>query len=175
MIGGIGQGFNVVTPIQLAVALSTLSNGGTRFVPRLLYASKQAGNGQAVRTPAPQAGHVPVVSAENWKAVREGMRRVIHGAGGTARTLLPLSGYEMAGKSGTAQVVEQEQEPGRAVQEAEVAHHLRTHALFIAFAPADQPSIVVVAVVEHGGGGSRQAAPVVKAVIETWMAQEESE
>jgi len=172
VIGGIGQGFNVVTPIQLAVALSALSNGGTRFTPRLLYASKSAGNQQAIRVEAPPAMHVPVVSVENWKAVREGMRRVIHGVSGTARALLPLNGYQMAGKSGTAQVVEQEQEQDGQPRKVEVAQHLRNHALFIAFAPVDHPAIVVVAVVEHGGGGSRQAAPVAKAVIEAWLAQE---
>lgn len=170
VIGGIGQGFNVVTPIQLAVALSTLSNGGTRFTPRLLYAAKSAGNQRAVRVEPAPAMQVPVVSVENWNAVREGMRRVIHGERGTARALLPLNGYQMAGKSGTAQVVEQEQEEPR--EKTEVAQHLRDHALFIAFAPVDHPAIVVVAVVEHGGGGSRQAAPVVKAVIEAWLAQE---
>ncbi len=171
VIGGIGQGFNVVTPVQLAVALSTLCNGGTRFVPQLLYASKEAGDQQAVRAEAAQALHVPVVSAENWNAVREGMRRVIHGVNGTARALLPLNGFEMAGKSGTAQVVDQELDEGH--QGADVAEHLRDHALFIAFAPVDHPSIVVAAVVEHGGGGSRNAAPVAKAVIESWLAQQE--
>jgi penicillin-binding protein 2 len=170
VIGGIGQGFNVVTPIQLAVALSTLSNGGTRFTPRLLYAAKSAGKLQALRVEAAPAMRVPVVSVENWNAVREGMRRVIHGVRGTARALLPLNGYQMAGKSGTAQVVEQKQD--EQPEETEVAQHLRNHALFIAFAPVDHPAIVVAAVVEHGGGGSRQAAPVVKAVIEAWLAQE---
>jgi len=169
VIGGIGQGFNVVTPVQLAVALSTLANGGTRFAPQLLYASKKAGYQQAVRSRPPVVMQVPMVSVENWNAVREGMRRVIHGASGTARALLPLNGYEMAGKSGTAQVVEQGQ--NEQTQQEDVAQHLRNHALFIAFAPADHPSIVVVAVVEHGGGGSRQAAPVAKAVIETWLAE----
>jgi len=170
VISGIGQGFNVVTPIQLAVALSTLSNGGTRFTPRLLYAAKSAGNQRAVRVKPAPAMQVPVVSVENWNAVREGMRRVIHGVRGTARALLPLNGYQMAGKSGTAQVVEQQQE--EPPEKTEVAQHLRDHALFIAFAPVDHSSIVVAAVVEHGGGGSRQAAPVVKAVTEAWLAQE---
>jgi penicillin-binding protein 2 len=172
VIGGIGQGFNVVTPVQLAVAVSTLCNGGTRYTPQLLYASKGAGNQPAMRRAAHAAMYVPVVDAENWNAVREGMRRVIHGVRGTARALLPLHGYEMAGKSGTAQVVEQDQEEDAQPAEAEVAQHLRNHALFIAFAPVQHPSIVVAAVVEHGGGGSRQAAPVAKAVIEAWLAQE---
>jgi len=170
VISGIGQGFNVVTPVQLAAATAVLANGGTRFAPRLLYASKGTGQQQAVRIEAPTAMQVPVVRPENWDAVREGMRRVIHGAAGTARALLPLNGFEMAGKSGTAQVVGLAQD--ETYDETKVAEHLRHHALFIGFAPVAHPRIVVAAVVEHGGGGSRQAAPVVKAVIEAWLAQE---
>jgi penicillin-binding protein 2 len=94
---------------------------------------------------------------------------VVHGPQGTARALQP-SGYELAGKSGTAQVVQLAQD--RQYKESEVAPHLRHHALFIAYAPAGRPMIAVAAVVEHGGGGSRQAAPVAKAVIEAWLAQE---
>jgi penicillin-binding protein 2 len=90
--------------------------------------------------------------------------------GRARRALLPLNGYEMAGKSGTAQVVGLAQDA--TYDESKVAQHLRHHALFIAFAPVQHPSIVVAAVVEHGGGGSRQAAPVAKAVIEAWLAQE---
>lgn len=170
VIAGIGQGFNVVTPLQLAVALTALANGGTRFAPQLLYASKRAGNEQAVRSLAPTKRRIPVNSEVNWDAVREGMRRVVHGARGTARALQPLVGFEMAGKSGTAQVVGIAED--QHYVQTEVAEHLRHHALFIAFAPVDHPAIVVAAVVEHGGGGSRQAAPVTKAVIEAWLEQE---
>ena len=172
VISGIGQGFNVVTPVQLATALMALANGGSLYQPRLLFASKRAGNQLAVREQAPVGRHIPVRQEANWQAVRQGMRRVIHGVQGTARALLPLDGYEMAGKSGTAQVF------GLAVdqkyRESEVAEHLRHHALFIAYAPFDQPSIVVAAVVEHGGGGSREAAPVARATIDAWLAQEQS-
>ena len=76
----------------------------------------------------------------------------------------------MGGKSGTAQVVKQAQDQEK--QDANIAEHLRHHALFIAYAPFDQPSIVVAVVVEHGGGGSRNAAPVAKSVIEAWLSQE---
>ncbi|HET6564336.1 MAG TPA: penicillin-binding protein 2 [Xanthomonadales bacterium] len=170
VISGIGQGFNVVTPLQLAVALSTLVNGGKRFEPRLLYAAKQPGDERVQRTQAPVAEQVPVVNAANWQAVQNGLRRVIHGSAGTARALLPLDGYEMGGKSGTAQVVKMAQDQEK--QGSDVADHLRHHALFIAYAPVDQPAIVVAVVVEHGGGGSREAAPVAKTVIDSWLAQE---
>jgi penicillin-binding protein 2 len=173
VIGAIGQGFNVVTPVQLTVALTALTNGGTRYVPQLLYATKNAGTGQANRNQPKLDRVVPTSDQENWAAIREGMRRVIHGTKGTASALLPLDGYEMAGKSGTAQVVQQAlyQEPS----DQEVELRLRNHALFIAFAPFDKPAIVVAAVVEHGGGGSSEAAPVVKAVIDAWLSQEPPE
>jgi penicillin-binding protein 2 len=170
VIAGIGQGFNVVTPVQLAVALATLVNGGDRFEPRILYAAKQPGDERVQRIQAPLVTQIAVVQEANWQAVRSGMRRVIHGAAGTARALLPLDGYEMGGKSGTAQVVKMSQEEEK--QSSDVASHLRHHALFIAYAPFDQPSIVVAVVVEHGGGGSREAAPVAKNVIDAWLAQE---
>ncbi len=170
VISGIGQGYNVVTPLQLAVAVAAIANGGRRFAPRLLYASKQAGNQKATRQPAPEILQIPVVSEQDWDIVREGMRRVVHGAAGTARALQPLNGYEMAGKSGTAQVIGQAQ--GKDYDESHTAANLRHHALFIGFAPVGRPTIAVAAVVENGGGGSRQAGPVVKAVIDAWLAQE---
>jgi len=169
IIAGIGQGFNVVTPVQLANAVATLANGGTRFEPRLLYAAKHAGNQQADKIQAPVGLQVPVNSSANWDLIREGMHRVVHGEKGTARAIRPESGYEMAGKSGTSQVAAQAADED---MDETTAAHLRHHALFIAYAPYQNPSIVVAAVVEHGGGGSREAAPVARAVIDAWLSQE---
>jgi penicillin-binding protein 2 len=169
VIAGIGQGFNVATPVQLANAVATMANGGTRFEPRLLYAAKHAGNEQADKTVAPVAFQIPVVAAANWALVQAGMRRVVHGERGTARAIKPESGYEMAGKSGTAQVAAQARDED---MDETTATHLRHHALFIAYAPFDHPTIAVAVVVEHGGGGSRQAAPVARAVIDAWLSQE---
>jgi penicillin-binding protein 2 len=169
IIAGIGQGFNVVTPVQLANAVATLANGGRRFEPRLLYAAKHAGNQQADKIQAPIGLQIPVNSPANWNVVREGMHRVVHGEKGTARAIRPESGYEMAGKSGTAQVAAQAADED---MDETTATHLRHHALFIAYAPYQNPSIVVAAVVEHGGGGSREAAPVARAVIDAWLSQE---
>ena len=170
VISGIGQGFNVVTPVQLATALSALVNGGARYSPRLLFASKRLGDEQAQRMIAPLAQQIPVRDPANWAIVQEGMRRVVHGEQGTARAIKPDSGFQIAGKSGTAQVVAQEE--GTDHQSSETAMNLRHHALFIAYAPFSRPGIVVAAVVEHGGGGSRQAAPVARAVIDAWLSQE---
>jgi penicillin-binding protein 2 len=170
VIAGIGQGFNVVTPIQLANAVATLANGGTRFRPRLLYASKHAGKSgdQATKVSAPVAARVPVRDPANWAIIREGMRRVVHGAQGTARAIRPEPPLQIAGKSGTAQVVGQAEDED---MDEQTAYNLRHHALFVAYAPLERPSIVVAAVVEHGGGGSRQAAPVARAVIDSWLEQ----
>ena len=169
VIAGIGQGFNIVTPVQLANALATFANGGTRHMPRLLYASKHAGNAQAVKVHAPVVKQVPVINEANWEIIREGMRLVVHGEKGTARAIKPDHGREMAGKSGTAQVVGQAEDED---MDESTASHLRHHALFIAYAPFRQPSIVVATVVEHGGGGSTEAAPVARAVIDAWLDQE---
>lgn len=169
VIAGIGQGFNVVTPIQLANAAATLANGGTRFEPRLLYAVKHAGDRQAEKTIAPVRTQLSVTNPANWDLVHAGMRLVVHGEKGTARAIKPESGFEIAGKSGTAQVAAQAVDED---MDDTTATHLRHHALFIAFAPFENPSIAVAAVVEHGGGGSREAAPVARAVIDAWLSQE---
>lgn len=169
IIAGIGQGFNVVTPVQLANAVATLSNGGTRYEPRLLYASKHAGNDQADKAHAPVQQQVPVTDQANWDLIQAGMRLVVHGEKGTARAIKPESGFEIAGKSGTAQVAAQAVDED---MDESTATHLRHHALFIAYAPFDIPSIAVAVVVEHGGGGSREAAPVARAVIDAWLSQE---
>lgn len=167
VITGIGQGFNVVTPLQLANALSTLVNGGRRMAPRLLYAAKPPGGAQAQRRSAPLELTIPVRDPESWLAIRDGMRRVVNGAHGTARDVALLADYVIAGKTGTAQVFAMARD--REYEESEVAEHLRHHALFIAFAPYDQPRIAVAVVVDHAGSGPRDAAPVARAVLDAWL------
>jgi len=110
-----------------------------------------------------------VHAVANWEIVREGMRRVVHGKKGTARAIKPDSGYQIAGKSGTAQVVARKDEEKQ--NATQTARHLRDHALFIAYAPFINPRIVIAVVVEHGGGGSKEAAPVARAVIDSWLNQ----
>jgi len=170
VIAGIGQGFNVVTPLQLANAVVALINGGTRFAPRLLYASKPAGVERAKRIKAPVEMRIPVEDPQNWQVVLDGMDRVVNGLRGTAKRIAVDAPYRIAGKTGTAQVYQLSKDEGE--KDQEVAQHLRDHALFIAFAPVEAPRIAIAVVVEHGGGGSTAAAPVARATLDAWLDQE---
>ena len=153
VITGIGQGFTVVTPLQLAHATAALAGRGVTAPPWLVVPSESAR----------MIEHAP----EQWQAVFDGLEAVIHGPSGTARQIANQVPLRMAGKTGTAQVFGR---PGEDEEEAEREHdelpeHLRNHALFAGFAPLDDPRIVVAVVVEHGGGGARIAAPVAASVI----------
>ncbi|MGD9020198.1 MAG: penicillin-binding protein 2 [Lysobacterales bacterium] len=170
VIAGIGQGFNVVTPLQLANALAALVNGGARYAPRLLHAVKSPGAGKARQITAPLVQQLPVDDPRNWQTVLEGMDRVVNGPLGTARDIAVDARYRTAGKTGTAQVYRLGDE--EEYDEDTVARHLRHHALFIAFAPVEAPRIAVAVVVEHGGAGSRVAAPVARATLDAWLGQE---
>ena len=170
VIAGIGQGFNLVTPLQLANAVATLVNGGTRYAPRLLYATKPAGTERAKRVNAPVVMQVPVIDSQDWQAVLDAMDRVVNGLRGTARRIAVDSNYRIAGKTGTAQVYQLAADKN--YQESEVAQHLRDHALFIAFAPFEAPRIAIAVIVEHGGIGSIAAAPVARATLDAWLDQE---
>ena len=156
---GIGQGYMLTTPMQLAVATSVLASKGKRRTPRLLKAI----NGEPVDAPELE----PIVASDaNWQAVYRGMREVVHGKRGTARYLSKGIAYEMAGKTGTAQVIGIAQ--NAVYNEDEVAERHRHHGLFIAFAPMEAPTIAVAIIVENGGGSSA-ATPIARAVIDTWL------
>lgn len=170
VIAGIGQGFNVVTPLQLANAVATLVNGGRRYEPRLLYATKQAGDDRAQRVRAPLALEIEKNDPQDWQVVLDGMDRVVNGVHGTARSIAVDSRYRVAGKTGTAQVYQLG--AGETYKLDEVPRHLRDHALFIGFAPVENPRIAIAVVVEHGGVGSRVAAPVARATLDAWLDQE---
>ena len=170
VIAGIGQGFNVVTPLQLANAVATLVNGGTRYSPRLVYATKPAGVERAKRLKAPIEMQVPYKDPQDWQAVLDGMDRVVNGLRGTARRIGVDAPYRIGGKTGTAQVYKLGKD--KDYKNREVPEHLRDHALFIAFAPVEAPRIAIAVVVEHGGAGSKAAAPVARVTLDAWLAQE---
>ena len=161
---GIGQGYVLATPMQLAVATSVLAARGERRMPRLVMAI----DGQPVTAPALEP---MVASPANWDAVFDGMREVVHGKRGTAKKLADGIQYEMAGKTGTAQVIGIAQ--GEVYNEDEVAERHRHHGLFIAFAPLEAPTIAVAIIVENGGGSSA-ASPIARKVIDTWLLGEEA-
>lgn len=170
VIAGIGQGFNLVTPLQLANAVATLVNGGTRYSPRLVYATKPAGVERAKRLKAPIEMQVPVKDPQDWQAVLDGMDRVVNGLRGTARKIAVDAPYRIGGKTGTAQVYRLDKDKN--YKKNEVPMHLRDHALFIAFAPVEAPRIAIAVIVEHGGAGSKAAAPVARATLDAWLEQE---
>lgn len=155
----IGQGYMLTTPLQLATATTVLASKGQRRVPRLL----QAINGEPVAAP----GLEPMnTSGANWAAVYDGMLEVVHGERGTAKALSRGIRYQMAGKTGTAQVIGIAQ--NAVYKEEEVDERHRHHGLFIAFAPAEAPTIAVAIIVENGGGSSA-ASPIARRVIDTWL------
>jgi penicillin-binding protein 2 len=157
----IGQGFDLVTPLQLAVAYGAIANGGTLVKPRLILRVAD-GDGRLVDGPPPEStGQVPV-RREYLDLVRSGLEGVVEEPGGTgARARVP--GVRVAGKTGTAQVVGLKHTEG--LDEKEVAFELRDHAWFVGFAPAEAPEIVVAALVEHGGHGGSAAGPIVQKVL----------
>ena len=156
---GIGQGYMLTSPMQLAVATSVMASKGVRRTPRLLRSI----DGEPVQAPLLDPIVVP---GEYWASVYEGMVEVVHGKRGTARKLAKGIEYQMAGKTGTAQVIGIPQ--GAVYNEEEVAERHRHHGLFIAFAPVEAPTIAVAIIVENGGGSSA-ASPIARAVIDTWL------
>jgi len=170
VIAGIGQGFNVVTPLQLTNAVSALVNGGTRYAPRLLYAAKPAGVAKAKRVSAPVELQIPVRDPKDWQTILDGMELVVNGSRGTARSVAVDAHFRTGGKTGTAQVYQLA--AGKKGDQSNIPEHLRDHAWFIAFAPVDAPRIAIAVVVEHGGGGSTAAAPVARLTLDAWLDQE---
>jgi penicillin-binding protein 2 len=170
VIAGIGQGYVLVTPIQLALATATLANGGQHFQPQLV-SSIQRKDDPFPRRVSPQVVHnVPILRKENWQEVHHAMTEVIHGARGTARRLnKPDLRYKIAGKTGTAQVFTVAQDA--TYKEDELEERLKDHALFMSFAPAQNPKIAIAVVVENGGHGGSVAAPIAGKVIEAYLSQ----
>ncbi len=157
VITGIGQGFLVSTPIQLANSFTVLVNKGWFVQPHLIK--------QETHQPASQL--LPNVKPEHWEIIHKGMIGAVNGLRGTARSIINKD-YIIAGKSGTSQVYGKKEEDVY-TKNTETPKHLRNHALFIAFAPADNPKIAVVVVAEHGSSGSKTAAPIAGKIINKYM------
>jgi len=167
VIAGIGQGFWVTSPLQLAQSTAMLAAGGSAHPPRLLRAAQRGFDQDVVDEPLRERVGEPVRDPRHLAAVVDGMVAVMHGPTGTARAAAADAPYLIAGKTGTAQRV------GRSGDEAVdldlLPFELRNRALFIGFAPADAPRIAVAVVVESGGSGSRAAAPVARRIMDAWL------
>jgi penicillin-binding protein 2 len=171
VITGIGQGYMLVTPLQLASAGATLAARGTRFKPRLLIGSENRATGETtyldpIALP-PIEDHAP----EDWQFVSDAMVGVTSEPRGTARAQMVGAEYKVAGKTGTAQVIGIAQD--QKYREEDIDERQRDHGLFVAFAPAEAPRIALGIVVENGGGGSRAAAPVARKVFDAFFASQD--
>ena len=164
VIMGIGQGYLLLTPLQLATATAALATRGIRMKPRLLRAYEQ--DGEIVENPTEELGRVTLSNPAWWDLVTNAMVDVVHAENGTARRSGLDAAYRIAGKTGTAQVINYgEKRP----DSEDLPEHIRDHSLFIAFAPAEAPEIALAVIVEHGGHGSTMAAPIARQVLDAYL------
>jgi penicillin-binding protein 2 len=159
----IGQGFLLVTPLQLATATAAIANRGTLVTPRLVQAI--GGNKNH-----PQA-IVTIDNFTNWDLIIDGMKRVMHHKNGTGYATGRKAKYTIAGKTGTAQVFSFIQEEGERIdKDKKRQSYMQDHSLFIGFAPAGQPKIAIAVIIENGGNGSSAAAPLAKKMFDSYLA-----
>ena len=167
VIASIGQGFMLATPLQLASVAGTLATRGARYRPHLVLAVEDPLSGAREVIEPEWLGNIAIGNEAHWDSVLGAMHDVMQGPKGTARAIGSGAPYQMAGKSGTAQVVSIAQD--EEYDEEELEERLRDHALFISFAPFDDPRIVVAVIVENGSSGSSVAAPIAKAVMDEYL------
>ncbi|HZP67492.1 MAG TPA: penicillin-binding protein 2 [Rudaea sp.] len=165
VIAGIGQGYWVITPIQLAQAVSILANRGVRHVPHLLRAVQDGITAPPVPVPLAPASPSIIHNAANWTPVEQGMIAVING-GGTANGLGQGFPYVIAGKTGTAERYSRTGDTWENIMEVSVERH---EVLFEAFTPADDARIAVIVALEAGHTGAHDAAPIARKILDAWV------
>ena len=158
----IGQGYVLMTPIQLASMVATVANEGTVYRPHLVKRVVDP-DGKTVREFASEVIKTTGVSQASFKKVKQGLFSVVNDPGGTGANAR-LWDVKVAGKTGTSQVVKLGEDRKKAV-----AYQYKDHGLFVAFAPYDKPEIAVAVVVEHGGGGGAVAAPIAGRILRTYF------
>ena len=170
LITGIGQGFMLSTPLQLASSTAMLATKGIRMRPQVILRQTDSSRTDSIDLIPEIVDSIKARDDGNWHRVVEAMESVVHGARGTARRVGAGTKYRIAGKTGTAQIFAVGQD--EKYEEEKVDRYLRDHGLFIAFAPVTRPRIAVAVLVENGGGGSRSAAPIARKVLDHYMQPE---
>ncbi|MDH3356800.1 MAG: penicillin-binding protein 2 [Desulfobacteraceae bacterium] len=166
----IGQGFDLATPLQMLVLTSAVANGGEMYKPLILKSVYSPEGSVILESKKQLAGKLPV-SKKTLKIIKEGLWNVVNNKKGTA-WIAHVEGFDISGKTGTAQVVGRSKERG--LSEEELSHRLKSHAWFVAYAPSVDPQIAVSVIVEHGSHGSSTAAPIARDVIKTYFGQGEN-
>ncbi|MCU7915199.1 MAG: penicillin-binding protein 2 [Candidatus Thiodiazotropha sp. (ex Gloverina cf. vestifex)] len=169
LIVGIGQGYFLSTPLQLAAATATLANQGHHIRPRVVSLIEKA-DGSTQQSPK-IIDDLKQLEPIHWTQIIDAMTQVIEGLRGTARSIRS-DNYRIAGKTGTTQVfsIKQDEE----YDEETVAKRKRDHALFIAFAPVEDPQIAVAVVVENGGHGGSVAAPIARKIMDRFLLKDDT-
>lgn len=163
---GIGQGYMLTTPLQLAQMMAVIATRGKVYRPRLL-----ARIGDKEQAPE-LIREIRLNNEKNWDLIINAMRDVIYGRKGTAKSIRGAP-YKIAGKTGTAQVIGIAQDEEYDAEE--VAKRQRDHALFISFAPIEKPQIAVAVIVENGEHGSLVAAPIARRIMDAYLIPKMSE
>jgi penicillin-binding protein 2 len=166
VIAGIGQGYWVVTPLQLAQGTASLANGGRRIPLRLVQATRTGLHQAWQPLPAAQTTSIGA-NASQLQAIRTGMEATMHTRKGTGWAIALGSPYRIAGKTGTVQKISRR--GNVSMDPRSLPLHLRHQALFIGYAPADNPKIAVVVVVEHGGYGASTAGPIARKMMDAYL------
>ncbi len=167
VIMGIGQGYILATPLQLASAVAALAGNGTWRSPILLEHHKDLHTGRIFPGQKGRESRIPVDGEEAWEYVKGAMLDVVHSERGTARGISHGVQYQIAGKTGTAQV--QRLSDSEQDDVTVVSDRLEDHALFIAFAPKENPLIALAIVVENAGSGSSHAAPIARRLLDRYL------
>lgn len=167
---GIGQGYWTATPLQLATSTSVLANSGLRRVPHFLESVSD--DGERKQVPYPEVPQIELQKPEAWQSVQNAMYLTAHEFGGSGYNMFNDAPYKAAVKTGTGQVfgVAEDAE----YDEDEVAEHLRDNALFVGYAPYDNPEIVLAIVLENAGWGGANAGPVARALFDQYLIEKDT-
>lgn len=164
---GIGQGYMLVTPLQLAMATAAISMHGKLMRPHVLKSIENPVTGTRKTVKPEQLNQIQLPERGDWDYVVHAMHQVIASPHGTGHRIADKLEYPAAGKTGSAQVVSVYHPESMDLEE--IPYEQRVNGLFIAFAPVKQPEIAVAVIVQHGGVGAHSAAPIARAIISTWL------
>jgi len=169
LIMGIGQGYFLTTPLQLAASTASFANGGTYRAPRVVSRIENSTTRELIEKIGTVEKNIEIKKQSNWDDTELAMTNVVEHIRGTAKRIRS-DNYRIAGKTGTAQVftIKQDEE----YDETKISKKNRDHALFVAYAPIEDPQIAVAVIVENGGSGSAAAAPIAKKIMDAWLLDE---
>ena len=163
VIAGIGQGYMLTTPLQLAFATSMIANKGKSYKPHLVKGIKNSSLNNIEYIKPVMVDRLNDIDQNHWEIIHMGMQAVVNQKGGTAYGMFDTD-YPLAGKTGSSQIYSTERAQGATIPE-----HLQDHGLFIGFAPLDNPKIALAIIVENGVSGRTAASPVAKKILDVFL------